>query len=182
MNRNGKGCRWIYVMPILYVVSAYLVLAIPFLKIPTFLPEILFGMLLLFGSMNLVVVLTVGSMATRVQILNCSRIVKYGLIPFFVIGAGLVVLSFLLIFIPVPITIFMAPALAFTLCVVGWFILVLGAPYSMAYIVRAFKERVNSGVLSVFAGIFQFFFVMDVIFVIILACKDRIYRRLSGLS
>ncbi|MGN0384751.1 MAG: hypothetical protein ACI4EX_02605 [Lachnospiraceae bacterium] len=168
-------------MPILYVVSAYLVLAIPFLmakvNFPTFLLDILFGMLLLFGSMNLVVVLTVGRMATRVQILNCARIVKYGLIPFFVIGAGLVVLSFLLIFIPVPITIFVAPALAFTLCLIGWLVLVLGSTYSMAYIVRAFKERVNGGVLSVFAGIFQFFFVMDVIFLIILACKDRIYRR-----
>lgn len=59
------------------------------------------------------------------------------------------------------------------LSAIGWLGLLGAAPFSIAYIVRACSEGVQVKVLSVFAGIFQFFFTLDVIFVIILAMKDR---------
>ena len=41
---------------------------------------------------------------------------------------------------------------------IGWLGLLGAAPFSIAYIVRACSEGVQGKVLSVFAGIFQFFF------------------------
>lgn len=190
MNQNRKGCRWIYIMPVLYVLSAYL-LPVILLGVGKGIDTdaksagyslCFWGLPILVGILNLIVVLTVGRRATRIQLLNCARIVKYGLTPFFVLGGICIALCILLMFTPVVIMIFVGPVAAFMLSVIGWIVLACGAPYSMAYIVRAYKEKVHGGVLSTFAGIFQFFFVMDVIFLIIQACKDRRYRRISGLS
>lgn len=187
MNQNTKGCRWIYIMPVLYVLSAYLlpVILSGLSKVSDTgagspaAPLWFWGLPVLFGIFNLILVLTVGKRATRTQLLNCARIVKYGLIPFYILGGICIALCILLMFTPVVIMVFVGPAVAFMLSVIGWIILACGAPYSMAYIVRAYKENVHDGALSAFAGIFQFFFVMDVIFLIILACKDRRYRRIS---
>ena len=74
---------------------------------------------------------------------------------------------------PVVIMIFVGPTVAIVLSVIGWLGLLGAAPFSIAYIVRACSEGVQRKVLSVFAGIFQFFFTLDVIFVVILAVKDR---------
>lgn len=185
MNRNNNGCRWIYLMPVLYVISVYLFPIIffyqsggesaqaenvPYPMWPLVLPVI-------FGLVNLATVLIGGEKITRLQLLNCARIVKYALIPFFILGGLCIALAILLMFTPVVIMIFVGPVVAGILSVLGWLALAGGAPYSIAYIVRACKEKVHGRVLSVFACIFQFFFCMDVIFVIILACKDRGYRQ-----
>lgn len=79
----------------------------------------------------------------------------------------------LLMLTPVVIMIFVGPTVAIVLSVIGWLGLLGAAPFSIAYIVRACSEGVQGKVLSVFAGIFQFFFTLDVIFVIVLAVKDR---------
>ena len=80
-------------------------------------------------------------------------------------------------FTPVVIMVFMGPTIAVVLYIIGWLGLLGAVPFSLAYIVRACKEGVHGKVLSVFATIFQFFFTMDVIFVIILAIKDRVYSK-----
>ena len=184
MNQKNKGCGWIYIMPILYVLSAYLLPVICCLTsrvqeeglIRNILLLCFWGFPVIGGIFNLIVVLTVGRRATRLQLLNCARIVKYGLVPFFVMGGILIALCLLLTFTPVVIMIFIGPAMALLLSVIGWLILVGGAPYSIAYIARASKDKVHGAVLTAFAGIFQFFFVMDVLFLIILACFDRKYH------
>ncbi len=73
--------------------------------------------------------------------------------------------------------VFVGPTIAILLSAIGWLGLLGAAPFSVAYIVRAYKEGVHGKALSVFAAIFQFFFTMDVIFVIILAIKDRVYSK-----
>jgi len=85
--------------------------------------------------------------------------------------------ALLLMFTPVVIMVFVGPAIAVSLSVIGWLGLLGAAPFSVAYIVRACKEGVHGKALSVFAVIFQFFFSVDVIFVIILAIKDRVYSK-----
>ena len=81
--------------------------------------------------------------------------------------------ALLLMLTPVVVMIFIGPTVAIVLSAIGWLGLLGAAPFSIAYIVRACSEGVQGKVLSVFAGIFQFFFTLDVIFVIILAVKDR---------
>lgn len=187
MNQNHKGCGWIYIMPVLYLLSVYLFPVIFLVKSCTAtgqadmdsMPSWTLLLPIVFGIINLITVLAAGKKVTRIQLLNCARIVKYGLVPFYIIGGLCIALAILLTFTPVVIMIFVGPAIVITFSVWGWLVLACSAPYSMAYIVRACKERVHGGALSAFAGIFQFFFCMDVIFLIILACKDRRYRRIS---
>ena len=125
------------------------------------------------GLINLAVVLILGKRISRVQLLICTRIIKYALIPFYLIGGFCIIVAFLLMLTPVVIMIFVGPTVAIVLSVIGWLGLLGAAPFSIAYIVRACSEGVQGKVLSVFAGIFQFFFTLDVIFVIVLAVKDR---------
>ena len=82
-----------------------------------------------------------------------------------------------LLLVGVVIMVFVGPVIAVLLSVIGWLGLLGAAPFSVAYIVRACKEGVHGKALSVFAAIFQFFFSLDVIFVIILAIKDRVYSK-----
>ena len=125
------------------------------------------------GLINLAVVLIFGKRISRVQLLICTRIIKYALIPFYVIGGFCIIVALLLMFTPVVVMIFVGPTVAIVLSAIGWLGLLGAAPFSIGYIIRACSEGVQGKVLSVFAGIFQFFFTLDVIFVIVLAVKDR---------
>lgn len=101
------------------------------------------------------------------NVLICTRIIKYALIPFYIVGGLSIAVALLLMFTPVVIMVFIGPTIALLLSAIGWLGLLGAAPFSVAYIVRAYKEGVHGKALSVFAAIFQFFFSMDVIFVII---------------
>ena len=179
MNESNKVSRAIYVVPIIYVLGMYMM---PFLfwiicnmqeETESFDAGWIMVMPIALGLINLVVVLILGKRISRVQLLICTRIIKYALIPFYVIGGFCIIVALLLMFTPVVIMIFVGPTVAIVLSVIGWLGLLGAAPFSIAYIVRACSEGVQVKVLSVFAGIFQFFFTLDVIFVIILAVKDR---------
>lgn len=43
------------------------------------------------GVVNLITVLTVGRKWTRKTLLNCTLIIKYGLIPFYLIGGSITI-------------------------------------------------------------------------------------------
>lgn len=184
MNETKKASAAVYIAPVLYVLCMYL--------LPVMVGVLsnsqdssdsgaVSGILLLLpvilGLVNLVIVLAMKEKISRVQLLNCTRIIKYGLIPFYVIGGIVIALALLLMFTPVVIMVFVGPMIAILFSVIGWLGLLGAAPFSIAYIVRACKEKVHGKTLSVFAAIFQFFFSLDVLFVIILSIKDRIYRK-----
>ena len=173
-----KGFHTIYILAALYVASIYL---FPFLFFgingsssetsdlnawPLLIPVIL-------GLINLIVVLLGKNTIGRTQLLNCTVLIKYTLIPFFIIGGLCIAVALLLTFTPVVIMIFVGPTVAITLSVLGWFALVGSAPYSIAYIVKSCKQGIHGKVLSVIAGILQFFFAADVISVIVLALKEK---------
>ncbi len=127
----------------------------------------------LFGIANLVIVIAGKNKITREQLLNCALIIKYSLIPFYIVGGLCIVAALLMSFIPVPFMIFFGPAVAVILAVVGWFAMLGAAPYSIAYLVRSYKEGVHSKAMVIVAGILQFFFTVDVISMMVLALKEK---------
>lgn len=183
MNETKKASGAIYIVPIVYVLGMYLMpvmLGVPSNaegSLDSSISGWILALPIILGLVNLSVVLIVGEKISRGQLLICTRIIKYALIPFYIIGGLCIALALLLMFTPIVIMVFVGPTIAIALSVIGWLGLLGAAPFSVAYIVRACKEGVHGKGLSVFAAIFQFFFTMDVIFVIILAIKDRVYRK-----
>lgn len=180
MNRTQtpKKSRWLYVLAAAYVVSAYTFLFLPGLiggavgEIAGFLP-------LFLAALNLIVVCSVKNKVTRTQLLNCTILIKCSLIPFYLVGGAMILLSLLMTLIPVPFMIFVGPTMAFTMGLWGWIILVGAAPFSIAYLVKAHQEGVHGKFLTIPAGIFQFFFTLDVLSIMILAFKEKRWRKLT---
>ena len=167
MNETKKASGAIYIVPIVYVLGMYLMPVVLWALGSTkesadnVSSAWVLALPIILGLVNLTVVLILGEKISRGQLLICTRIA----------------VALLLMFTPVVIMVFVGPAIAVLLSVIGWLGLLGAAPFSVAYIVRACKEGVHGKALSVFAVIFQFFFSLDVIFVIILAIKDRVYSK-----
>lgn len=188
-NRNRKSSR-LYVLGAVYVIAAYtfifLYAGVDNMKLSeSLLPlqnilRCFFGLLpFILGILNFIVMFTVGKRFDRNTLLNCAVLIKYSLIPFYMIGGGIILLFLLFSFTPVPFMIFVGPTVALVLYIVGWLILVGSAPFSIVYIAKSSKEGVHGKILSVVSGIFQFFFVFDVISMMILALKEKRWRKLT---
>ncbi|MBR1692312.1 MAG: hypothetical protein IJ711_06000 [Lachnospiraceae bacterium] len=184
-----KGFHPIYLLAILYVIGIY---AFPFLLSavndglenarseseavihywPVLLPAVL-------GVINLAAVVILRKRLHRFYFLNCTILIKYCLIPFFVIGGLCIALALLLTFTPVVIMVFVGPAIAVTFSVLGWIALVGGSPYALAYAIKAKREGVHGKVLTTVACILQFIFGADVISVMVLSMKEGRWRKLT---
>lgn len=143
MNESNKVSRAIYVVPVIYVLGMYM-MPVLFWMVCTmqeatdsFDAGWIMVMPIVLGLINLAVVLILGKRISRVQLLICTRIIKYALIPFYVIGGFCIIVALLLMFTPVVIMIFVGPTVAIVLSVIGWLGLLGAAPFSIAYIVRA---------------------------------------------
>lgn len=173
--------RGIYILPALYVIVAYgfglLAYRLPGMELEKHMGEQLATAVwilpLTMGVINLIVVLGFGKRISREQLLHCTLLIKYALIPLYLVGGLGVVLFFALAFVPLPFMIMIGPVLAIGLCVLGWMILVGAAPFSIAYLVRARQEGVHGTFSVILAGIFQFFFALDVISMMVLAVKEK---------
>ncbi len=108
----------------------------------------------------------------RVVLLNSTILIKYLMIPLFLAGMVLCLVVALLIFIPIVITIFMVPAALMMLCVLGWLYMVSTAPFAFAYLHVAQKEKKHHKAFCITARVLQFFFVLDVISMMVLAIKE----------
>lgn len=170
----------IYLLAILYVLSAYLgpvaLLIMPDSDAASIITSWLFWLPVILGVVNFIVVLAAKSKIERKQLLVCSMIIKYALIPFYLVGGLLIVLCLLLMVTPIVFMVFVGPMMALILGIYGWVILLGAAPFSMAYIVRSYRGRFHSKALLVISAIMQFFFTMDVIFITVLAIKERKYN------
>lgn len=170
----------IYLLAVLYVLSAYLgpvaLLVMPDSDAASIITSWLFWLPVILGVVNLIVVLAAKSKMERKQLLVCSMIIKYALIPFYLVGGLLIVLCLLLMVTPIVFMVFVGPMMALILGIYGWVILLGAAPFSVAYIVRSYKGRFHSKALLVISAIMQFFFTMDVIFITVLAVKERKYK------
>jgi len=170
----------IYLLAVLYVLSAYLgpvaLLVMPDSDTASIVTSWLFWLPVILGIVNLIVVLAAKSKIERKQLLVCSMIIKYALIPFYLVGGLLIVLCLLLMVTPIVFMVFVGPVMALILGIYGWLILLGAAPFSVAYIVRSYKGSFHSKALLVISAIMQFFFTMDVIFITVLAVKERKYK------
>ncbi len=179
MSKSGKkGFRPIYLLAITYVIVIYTIL-VSFIVLDG--DEIRIGVLwlpILAGLLNLILVTVFRKRISREELLNCAIIVKYCLIPFYMLG-GLGVLGVLILsVIPVPFMIFMGLA-AVLMLVYGWIVMICSAPFSIAYIAASYKEGRHNKILLVIAGIMQFFFTVDVISIMFLAIKENKWVKTS---
>lgn len=159
-----------YLIPTVYVLAAYTF----FLLLGDIIELKLFSILLpfLLGFVNLIVVLTVGRKWSRKTLLNCTLIIKYGLIPFYLIGGCLTIAVTILALFPLPLmALFGIVTILFL--IFGYGILLGSAPYAIAYLVKSRKEGEYSTILMILSGICQFFFLFDVIVMMALTLKER---------
>lgn len=162
-----------YVLPILYLIASYTFLLLANLFHNTVeLKMIAFLLPFLIGFLNLIVVLTAGRKWSRKTLLNCTLIIKYGLIPLYLIGGCIAVSITVAALFPLPLMIFFG-IVAVALLLFGYGILLGSTPYAIAYIVKSCKDGTHSKKAAILSGICQFFFVFDVVSMAVLALKER---------
>ena len=124
------------------------------------------------GSANLVVVLIWGRKWSRRTLLNCTLIIKYGLIPFYLIGGSVAAGAMVIALFPLPLMALSA-LVTIVLCIWGYGILLGAAPYAAAYLVKACKDGIHPKWLVIISGICQFFFSLDVFAIMVLTLRER---------
>ena len=126
MNESNKVSRTIYVVPVIYVLGMYMMPVLFWIicnmqeSTDSFDAGWIMVLPIVLGLINLAVGLILGQRISRVQLLICTRIIKYALIPFYVIGGFCIIVALLLMFTPVVIMIFVGPTVAIVLSVIGW--------------------------------------------------------------
>ena len=81
-----------YILPVVYVVVSYTFFLLAGFFDNTMELQILSILLpFIMGIINLIVVLTAGRKWSRKTLLNCTLIIKYGLIPFYLLGGSITV-------------------------------------------------------------------------------------------
>ena len=162
-----------YILPILYVIVSYTFVllagcfnnAVKLQILSILLPFIM-------GIVNLILVLTAGRKWPRKTFLNCTLIIKYGLIPFYLIGGSITAGVTVMAFFPLPLmALFGLVSIVFL--IFGYGILLGAAPYAIAYLIKSCKDGVHPKWLAVLGGICQFFFSFDVLAMMILTLKER---------
>lgn len=162
----------IYILPILYTIICY-TFHFLFGIFPTNNLKTLSLLLpFIMGIVNLSVVLIWGRKWSRKILLNCSLIVKYGLIPLYLIGGSSAIGAMLASFFPLPLM-QLSVLVTIVLCIYGYGILLGAAPYTVAYLARAYKEGVHPKWLVILGGICQFLFSFDVLAMMVLTLKER---------
>ena len=145
----------------------------PFKLMITFLPVTLL-------VINLIIVIINFKTLDRTVFLGVAVLIKYILIPLYIVGAVFMALCFLLVFSPVVIMVFVAPVVAIVFTVYGWSVIVAVAPYSVAYLLKARKEGALPAILTKIGIVTQFLFCIDVVTVMILAIlRERKWVKLT---
>lgn len=110
---------------------------------------------------------------SRETMLKSAIIVKYSLIPLYIVGGVINAVFLLLTFSPVVVMLFIAPFVVMALSIYGYITMVGGSVFSLAYILRAKNEGVHGGFLSVVGMLCQFLFTVDVVSMAILTLKEK---------
>ncbi len=119
------------------------------------------------------------SAISRETLLGCSVLIKYGLIPLYIIGGLLICVLILLTFTPIVFMIFVTPVAVTMLSLYGYVTMLAGGVFSFAYLKKAKDDKIHSKWLISLAALFQFFFTMDVISVGALALKEKKYVKVT---
>ena len=124
------------------------------------------------GVVNLITVLTVGRKWTRKTLLNCTLIIKYGLIPFYLIGGSITIGVTVAALFPLPLMALLG-LVTIVFLIFGYGILLGASPYALAYIIKSCKEGKYSKIVAILSGICQFLFSFDVLSMMILTIKEK---------
>ena len=189
-NEKCKKANWLYVLSIVYVIVSYIFISISgyinqldlsenLVPIKNALAVFFLFLPIILCVINYIVMFTIGKKVSQNILLNCAVLVKYGLIPLYILGTVLILVLLLFSFTPVPFMIFVGPYMALVLSVIGWLILIGSAPFSIAYIMKSYKEGIHGKALSIITGILQFFLVFDVISIMILTLKEKRWKILT---
>ncbi len=163
-----------YLIPILYVIVSYTFFLLPGLFDDQVVELQIISALLpfLMGVVNLIVVLTVGRKWSRKTLLNCTLIIKYGLIPFYLIGGCITISVTLAALFPLPLMVLFG-LVTVVFLIFGYGILLGAAPYAIAYLIKSCKEGRHSKAVVILSGICQFLFSFDVFSMMILTIKEK---------
>lgn len=162
-----------YVLPVVYVIVSYTFFLLAGFFDNTMELQILSILLpFIMGIINLIVVLTAGRKWPRKTLLNCTLIIKYGLIPFYLLGGSITVYVTMMALFPLP---FMAlfGLVTIVFLIFGYGILLGSAPYAISYLIKSRKDGVHPKWLAILGGICQFFFSFDVLAMMVLTLKER---------
>lgn len=162
-----------YLIPTLYVIVFYTFFLLPGLFNHVMELKILSILLpFIMGVVNLITVLTVGRKWTRKTLLNCTLIIKYGLIPFYLIGGSITIGVTVAALFPLPLMALLG-LVTIVFLIFGYGILLGASPYALAYIIKSCKEGKHSKIVAILSGICQFLFSFDVISMMILTIKEK---------
>lgn len=177
--KQRNGFQPFYIFPLLYIASFYLVpVVFSIVQEGSGIPCIL-CLPIVFGMLNIIVSVKFCKPENRIMLLNATVLVKYAMIPFFIIGGLIVVVSLLMVFIPVPFMIFLGPMTAVMEAIVGWLILAFASPYTICYLYLDSKVNIRSKFMTAIHIILQFFFTLDVIDVMYLTLKEHKWKKLT---
>lgn len=147
-----------YLIPTLYVIVSYTFFLLPGLFDHVMELKILSILLpFIMGVVNLIIVLTVGRKWTRKTLLNCTLIIKYGLIPFYLIGGSITIGVTVAALFPLPLMALLG-LVTIVFLIFGYGILLGASPYALAYIIKSCKEGKHSKIVAILSGICQFLF------------------------
>lgn len=184
--KETKKYNWVYLVEILYVLVCYFFLLSSVTNklnyFFSFLPSILSGIFflspLLFVIFNWIFTLRLFKKLDEDILLKITVIIKYSLIPFFIIGGILIFGISLLSIVPYP-GLFVIGIFPPMLMFMGWMILLGAAPFSLAYIIKAYKKGQVNFIIFVLSIISQFIFSLDVIAVMYLTFKVKKCRLIT---
>lgn len=162
-----------YILPVVYVVVSYTFFLLAGFFDNTMELQILSILLpFIMGIINLIVVLTAGSKWSRKTLLNCTLIIKYGLIPFYLLGGSITVYVTMMALFPLPLMALLG-LVTIVFLIFGYGILLGSAPYAISYLIKSRKDGVHPKWLAILGGICQFFFSFDVLAMMVLTLKER---------
>lgn len=191
MEQKSSPSKWFCCLPIAYVLIAYSYIFIPILTsrngifplsrapLPRVLNILFNCRLLIFAVLNLTITVRQAKKLSREQLFNCAVLVKYSLIPLYLFGSFLILAFVIVSFFPLPGVILLGPVMALAISLGGWLILLGGAPFSIAYLLKA----KNSGALNtpgaIAAILMQFFFVVDAAVIMFFSFREKRWRKLT---
>lgn len=179
MNKQKK-LHPFYLFPLGYVISLYLLPV--FMSIESDTHPLLAKLVWLpvfFAIVNILVCVRFCKAENRMLLFNSAVLVKYTMIPFYIIGGLGILCSLLISIIPVPFMIFFGPTIALIGSVAGWLILAFEAPYVISYLYISTKTGNCSKVMAWVHSILQFFFFLDVVDIMFLTLKERRWKKLT---
>lgn len=130
---------------------------------------------------NIFIVLMAFKKTDRRIFLGCALLIKYILVPLYIFGAFVICIFILMMFTPVVIMVFVSPVVTTVLSIYGWVVVVSTAPFTIAYLLKAKKEGKLPGIVVKACIVSQFFYMADVIVVMILAIiRERRWVKLTA--